>query len=88
MSRTVDAAAKQLGEARAKAPITDVDVVIGTGADWRAAVDDIAWEMGDVLLLRDLPQERRLSMERFADALEHGFRLDPRIGVRAMTLRE
>jgi nucleotide-binding universal stress UspA family protein len=51
MNRTVEAAAKQLGEARAKAPITDVDVVIGTGADWRAAVDDIAWETGDVLLL-------------------------------------
>ena len=50
-SRTVEAAAKQLGEARAKAPVSDVDVVIGTGADWRAAVDDIAWETGDVLLL-------------------------------------
>ena len=50
-SRTVEAAAKQLGEARAKAPVSDVDVMIGTGADWRAAVDDIAWETGDVLLL-------------------------------------
>jgi nucleotide-binding universal stress UspA family protein len=50
-SRTVEAAAKQLGEARAEASISDVDVVIGTGADWRAAVDDIAWETGDVLLL-------------------------------------
>ena len=47
----MDAAAKQLDEARAEASIPDVDVVIGTGADWRAAVDDIAWETGDVLLL-------------------------------------
>jgi nucleotide-binding universal stress UspA family protein len=50
-SRTVEAAAEQLGEARAKASISDVDVVVGTGADWPAAVDDIAWETGDVLLL-------------------------------------
>ena len=31
--------------------IPDVDVVIGTGTDWREAVDNIAWESGDVLLL-------------------------------------
>lgn len=40
----------------------------------------------DVLLLRDIPDEQRLSMERFADALEHGFGLDPTLGVRAITL--
>ena len=50
-SKTTDAAVKQLNEARETIPIPDVDVVIGTGADWRAAVDDIAWETGDVLLL-------------------------------------
>jgi nucleotide-binding universal stress UspA family protein len=31
--------------------IPDVDVVIGTGTDWRQAVENIAWETGDVLLL-------------------------------------
>ena len=49
--RTTDAAVKQLDDARAKVPIPDVDVVIGTGTDWREAVEDIAWETGDVLLL-------------------------------------
>ena len=47
----MDAAVKQLDEARAEVSIPDVDVVIGTGTDWREAVDDIAWETGDVLLL-------------------------------------
>ena len=46
-----DAAVKQLDEARATVSIPDVDVVIGTGTEWREAVDDIAWEPGDVLLL-------------------------------------
>ena len=32
-------------------PIPDVDVVMGTGTEWRDAVDDIAWEPGDMLLL-------------------------------------
>ena len=49
--KTTDAAVKQLDEARARASIPDVDVVIGTGTDWREAVDNIAWEPGDVLLL-------------------------------------
>ena len=50
-SRTMDAAVKQLNDARAKVSIPDVDVVIGTGTDWREAVENIAWETGDVLLL-------------------------------------
>jgi nucleotide-binding universal stress UspA family protein len=50
-SKTTDAAVKQLNEARETIPIPDVDVVIGTGTDWRESVDDIAWETGDVLLL-------------------------------------
>jgi nucleotide-binding universal stress UspA family protein len=50
-SRTMDAAAKQLNDARAKLSIPDVDVVIGTGTEWREAVDNIAWETGDLLLL-------------------------------------
>jgi len=51
MSKTMDAAVKQLNSARAEVSIPDVDVVVGTGTDWREAVDDIAWETGDVLLL-------------------------------------
>ena len=49
--RTTDAAVKQLEEARAQVAHPDVDVVIGAGAEWREAVDDIAWEPGDLLLL-------------------------------------
>jgi nucleotide-binding universal stress UspA family protein len=49
--RTTDAAVRRLEEARARSGHTDVDVVIGTGTEWREAVDDIAWEPGDVLLL-------------------------------------
>ena len=45
-SKTMDAAVKQLNEARAEVSIPDVDVVIGTGTDWREAVDNIAWEIG------------------------------------------
>ena len=51
ISRTTDAAVKQLGEARATVSMPDVDVVIGTGTGWQEAVDDIAWEPGDALLL-------------------------------------
>jgi nucleotide-binding universal stress UspA family protein len=50
-SRTVDAAVEQLNAARATIPIPDVDVVTGVGAEWRDAVENIAWETGDVLLL-------------------------------------
>jgi glycosyltransferase involved in cell wall biosynthesis len=42
----------------------------------------------DVLLLRDIPEEQRLSMERFADALEHGIGSDPTLGVQAITLHQ
>jgi nucleotide-binding universal stress UspA family protein len=49
--RTVDEIAKQLNDVRARISIPDVDVVIGAGHDWRDAVDDIAWEAGDILLL-------------------------------------
>jgi nucleotide-binding universal stress UspA family protein len=50
-SKTTDAAVKQLNAAREEVSIPDVDVVIGTGTDWRQAVENIAWETGDVLLL-------------------------------------
>jgi nucleotide-binding universal stress UspA family protein len=49
--RTMDAAIKQLDEVRTTVAVPDVDVVIGTGTEWREAVDDIAWEPGDVLVL-------------------------------------
>jgi nucleotide-binding universal stress UspA family protein len=49
--RTMDAAVEQLDAARATVSIPDVDVVMGTGTEWRDAVDDIAWEPGDMLLL-------------------------------------
>ena len=31
--------------------LPDVEVVIGTGHDWREAVEDVSWETGDMLLL-------------------------------------
>jgi nucleotide-binding universal stress UspA family protein len=51
MRKTMDTAVEQLDHARSKVAIPDVDVVLGTGAEWRDAVDDVAWEPGDVLLL-------------------------------------
>lgn len=49
--KTRDAVLKQLNEARANVAIPDVDVVIGAGIEWKDAVDNIAWEPGDMLLL-------------------------------------
>jgi nucleotide-binding universal stress UspA family protein len=49
--KTMDAAIKQLNEARRTVAIPDVDVVIGAGIEWGNAVDNIAWESGDMLLL-------------------------------------
>ena len=49
--KTMAAALKQLNEARTNVAIPDVDVVMGAGTDWGEAVDDIAWESGDMLLL-------------------------------------
>jgi nucleotide-binding universal stress UspA family protein len=49
--KTMDAAVHQLNDARSRISIPDVDVVIGTGTDWREAVDNIAWEDGDMLLI-------------------------------------
>ena len=31
--------------------LPDIEVVIGTGHDWREAVEDVPWEAGDMLLL-------------------------------------
>ncbi|MGK5682237.1 universal stress protein [Actinoplanes sp. URMC 104] len=49
--KTMEAAARQLDDVRSTVTLPDVDVVIGTGVDWRGAVDDVAWEDGDMLLL-------------------------------------
>jgi len=40
----------------------------------------------EVLLFRDIPEERRLSMERFADALEEGLAADRRLTTRSVTV--
>ena len=49
--RTTEAVVEQLDHVRTTVPVPDTDVVIGTGNEWREAVEDIAWEPGDVLLL-------------------------------------
>ena len=49
--KTMDAALEQLEDARRRVEVPDVDVVIGAGTDWRDAVDGIAWQSGDILLL-------------------------------------
>ena len=49
--RTMETAVKQLDDVRGKVSDPGADVVIGTGTEWREAVDDIAWESGDLLLL-------------------------------------
>jgi hypothetical protein len=40
--KTFDAIARQLNVARSRIAIADVDVVIGTGHDWREAVGSVA----------------------------------------------
>jgi nucleotide-binding universal stress UspA family protein len=49
--RTYDEIVKQLNDVRASISAPDVDVVIGAGLEWRDAVGDVAWELGDILLL-------------------------------------
>jgi nucleotide-binding universal stress UspA family protein len=49
--KTMDAALEQLEDARRQVEVPDVDVVVGAGTDWRDAVDGIAWQSGDLLLL-------------------------------------
>src|SRR6476659_5574873 len=49
--RTLDDIAKQLNAVRDRISVPDVDVVVGTGHDWREAVEDVPWESGDMLLL-------------------------------------
>ena len=49
--RTFDDILKQLNAVRAHIPVPDVDVVVGTGYDWREAVETVPWETGDMLAL-------------------------------------
>jgi nucleotide-binding universal stress UspA family protein len=49
--RTEDDITKQLNDVRARVAVPDVDVVVGSGHDWREAVEGISWEPGDMLLL-------------------------------------
>jgi nucleotide-binding universal stress UspA family protein len=49
--RTFDDIVKQLNAVRARIPVPDVDVVVGSGHDWREAVEAVSWEAGDTLVL-------------------------------------
>ena len=49
--RTFDDIVKQLNAVRIHVPVPDVDVVVGSGHDWREAVEAVPWEAGDMLLL-------------------------------------
>jgi nucleotide-binding universal stress UspA family protein len=49
--RTMDDITKQLNDVRARVAVPDVDVVVGSGHDWREAVESVSWEAGDMLLL-------------------------------------
>ena len=49
--RTHDDVVKQLNAVRARIPVPDVDVVVGSGHDWHEAVEAVPWHPGDVLVL-------------------------------------
>ncbi len=49
--RTMDDIVKQLNNVRANISVPDVEVVVGSGHDWREAVENVPWEAGDMLLL-------------------------------------
>jgi nucleotide-binding universal stress UspA family protein len=49
--RTYDDILKQLNDVRAHIAVPDVDVAVGSGHDWREAVESVSWEPGDMLLL-------------------------------------
>ncbi|TFV60515.1 universal stress protein [Mycobacterium sp. PS03-16] len=48
--RTADEVARQLDDVRVSVA-ADVEIVVGVSHDWRGAVEDVAWEPGDLLLL-------------------------------------
>jgi nucleotide-binding universal stress UspA family protein len=49
--RTYDDIVKQLDAVRARVPVPEVEVVVGSGHDWREAVEGVSWEAGDLLVL-------------------------------------
>ncbi len=49
--RTFDDVVKQLNAVRERIPVPDVDVLVGSGRDWREAVEAVPWEAGDILLM-------------------------------------
>jgi nucleotide-binding universal stress UspA family protein len=49
--RIVEEITKQLNDVRSKIALPDIEVVIGSGHDWREAVEEVSWEIGDLLLL-------------------------------------
>ncbi|MCG7610399.1 MULTISPECIES: universal stress protein [Mycobacterium] len=49
--RTIAEITKQLNAIRDQIDVPDIDVVVGTGHDWNAAVQSIGWEAGDMLVL-------------------------------------
>ncbi len=49
--RTLDTILQQLEQVRDALPVPLVDIVIGSGDDWRDAVEDIPWADGDLLVL-------------------------------------
>jgi nucleotide-binding universal stress UspA family protein len=49
--RMYDDIVKQLNAVRERIPVPDVDVVVGSGRDWREAVENVPWAAGDMLVL-------------------------------------
>ncbi|BBY28680.1 universal stress protein [Mycolicibacterium sediminis] len=49
--RTFDDISRQLEDVRERIALPDVDVSVGSGHDWREAVESVTWQEGDVLLL-------------------------------------
>lgn len=49
--KTRRAVTQQLEEARDRIELPNVNVVVGAGTEWRDAVDSVAWQPGDMLLL-------------------------------------
>ena len=41
----------QLARVRERVAASDVDIVVGSGRNWRDAVESVAWEPGDLLAL-------------------------------------
>lgn len=49
--KTESGVRKQMNKVRAKIDVPDVELVIGAGVDWSAAVNSVPWKYGDLLVL-------------------------------------